>query len=562
MLQPTTDPHLRRIFEHLIAGAPPAVAAVAVRPANKPVAPLPPLGLQPTPTNPQPTRIAPLREMANRLLNEQQHQPATASNALAESAAADQLPLTVRNKSDLPSLLPMQPTPTAANPGRVNPLKEMAARLYSEREQQRGALTDTDRDNLPSLAGVVRPRIAPGQPVTTDFGAPRTSLERAIDNAEMYRQMKPEDLDQKKDNLGKNILKALGAAGQLWLKQGAPGGKYGGIGALLMGLGMQGAEGGHFDERMQIENYRQQADNEVARQMKTEDELAQLDARRAQTEFVRQRPIIEAEKEAGRNSRAEIVSADRAASRAQAKEIFDKRLDAQKERWKQVDSMVRYIESADGRGFLIDRYGNRKPAIDDATGKQFVNPYKQPYEVDFGDGEKMTVTQSQAAMMKNQRVVAEARDNFADAMDEYERTNNNTAIEAAVNAKRSEIGAYEGNLSGLRASIVELYDQRNDAAQRLESLRDRPDDDPDKRSAQQAFSRAARAVTNNEKETREFEEKLARANADITALQGKIKATPPPQRQTPGVRVNPRANNNNRSKGGYTSSDIERIIRQ
>ena len=103
-----------------------------------------------------------------------------------------------------------------------------------------------------------------------------------------------------------------------------------------------------------------------------------------------------------------------------------------------------------------------------------------------------------------------------------------------------------------------LYDDFNESKQRLENLKDRPDDDPDKAQALQDFRRANSAVKQNERDITEFEEKTAKADRDLTELNGKFKSAPP-KKQAPGTKVYPRKMSNN---GKYTPADIQRIIRQ
>ncbi|HEX8397822.1 MAG TPA: hypothetical protein VF644_10375 [Pyrinomonadaceae bacterium] len=383
------------------------------------------------------------------------------------------------------------------------------------------------------------------------------NVEQLIRERDEYRELKGKDLDTNHDSKMTNFLKGLLNGVRLWNEGGQKGGLAGLLGAIGAG-GVTNLASPHMDERIELKDKIGDYDRQIESGFNNLDKLTQLDARRTATDYTRQRPIIETKKEEGRNTRAETVSNDKALSRQQRQTEFESRLNAKLERERKTDSQVRYLESADGRGFLIDKYGKRTPAIDDATGKQFVNPYKQPFELDFGDGEKLTVPQSQAATIKGSIQAKRYEADYRNAMEEYETKESNEALSAAIEAKKGEVKSYEGMLESLRFVNSKLYDDFNDSKQRLESLKDRPDDDPDKAQALQDFRRANNAIKQNERDITEFEEKAVAGNRDLTELNGKFKSAPP-KKQAPATKVYPRKMSNN---GKYTSTDIQRIIRQ
>lgn len=429
-----------------------------------------------------------------------------------------------------------------------------------------------DAPTQPTPEQLKRPRVVPVQPINPELpqtqAAETNPREATIDNffgnveqlireRDEYRELKGKDIDLNHDSKMTNFLKGLLNGVRVWSEGGQKGGVAGLLGAIGAG-GIANVASPHMDERIKIQDKIKDYDRQIEGGFNNLDKLTQLDARRATTDYTRQRPVIETKKEEGRNTRAETVSNDNALSRQQRQTEFESRLNAKLERERKTDSQVRYLESADGRGFLIDKYGNRTPAIDDATGKQFQNPYKQPFELDFGDGEKMTVPQSQAATIKGSIKAKQHEAEYRNAMEEYETKESNESLTAAIEAKKGEQQSYQGMLESLRFVNSRLYDDFNESKQRLEGLKDRPDDDPDKQEALQALRRANSAIKQNERDITEFEEKTAKADRDLIELNGKFKSAPP-KKQAPGTKVYPRKMSKN---GRYSPADIERIIRQ
>jgi len=470
--------------------------------------------------------------------------------------------------------LPAVEQPINPSDSRVNESSFKPEDLDIETKMRLSRSIPTIQNAPPAPTQQTRPRIVPGAEQTNPNlpaeqqqaeANPREAtiddffgnVEQLIRERDDYRNLKGKDLDTNHDSKMTNFLKGLLNGIRLWNEGGQKGGLAGLLGAIGAG-GVTNLASPHLDERIELKDKIGDYDRQIETGFNNLDKLTQLDARRAATDYTRQRPAIENHKEEGRTTRAELSSSDKALSRQQQKEMFDERLNAQKERWKQTDSQVRYLESADGRGFLIDKYGKRKPAIDDATGTQFVNPYKQPFELDFGDGEKLTVPQSQAATIKGSIQAKRYEADYRNAMEEYETKESNEALSAAIEAKKGEVKSYEGMLESLRFVNSKLYDDFNDSKQRLESLKDRPDDDPDKAQALQDFRRANSAVKQNERDITEFEEKAVAGNRDLTELNGKFKSAPP-KKQAPGARIYPRKMSKN---GRYTPADIQRIIRQ
>jgi len=136
----------------------------------------------------------------------------------------------------------------------------------------------------------IRPRVAAGIPIAE--AAPRNPLEKSIDEAEMYRAMKPEDLDQKKDNLWKNLGKAAVEGLRSWAASGGQGGIAGALGAAATGATIGGVNP-HFDESMQLGRLQQKADTNVNRQLGLSKQQNALEMQRAQIDLTRAKPEIE-----------------------------------------------------------------------------------------------------------------------------------------------------------------------------------------------------------------------------------------------------------------------------